>query len=175
MKFCVAILALALAAPATAMDLKSHDIVDGGQLGHQQVYPDCNGDNVSPQLSWSGAPPQTKSFAVTLYDPDARPAGFWHWIVFDIPVSASGLQRGAGRDPSQLPLGSVLGQSDFQESFYGGACPPQGSGQHHYRFTVWALDTAALPFDTNVTGSTIAPYLTQHALAQATLTALYQR
>jgi hypothetical protein len=175
MKLTPLLFALALAGPAAGMDIKSHDMTDGGPLGLQQVYPDCNGDDVSPQLAWSGAPAGTKSFAVTLYDPDAKPAGFWHWIVFDIPANASGLQRGAGRDPSQLPIGSMLGQSDFQESLYGGACPPQGSGQHHYRFSVWALDSAALPFDTNVTGNTIEPYLKQHALAQATLTVLYQR
>ncbi|HEY1630495.1 MAG TPA: YbhB/YbcL family Raf kinase inhibitor-like protein [Rhizomicrobium sp.] len=175
MKFFAAAALLALASSAQALDVKSHDMIDGATLRTQQVYPDCNGDNVSPQLSWSGAPEGTKSFAVTLYDPDAPPVGFWHWIAFDIPANATGLQRGAGRDPSQLPIGTVQGQNDFQDSGYGGACPPQGSGLHHYRFTVWALDAATLPFDTDVTGSAIDAALKKHALAQATLTAVYQR
>jgi len=175
MRFFAAATLLALAASAQGMDLKSHDMADGHTLSSQQVYGDCNGDNVSPQLSWSGAPAGTKSFAVTLYDPDARPAGFWHWIAFNIPATANEMPRGAGRDSSQLPVGTVQGQNDFQDSGYGGACPPQGSGPHHYRFTVWALDTASLPFGADVTGSTIEPALKQHALAQATLTAIYQR
>jgi Raf kinase inhibitor-like YbhB/YbcL family protein len=169
------VLLLALTAPALAMDVKSHDMAEGALLSTQQVYTDCNGDNVSPGLAWSGAPAGAKSFAVTLYDPDAHPNGWWHWIVFDIPASATSLVRGAGGDPSQLPAGAVQGQNDFSASSYGGACPPPGSGVHHYQFTVWALDTASLPFDTNVTGNTIGPWLKKHALGQAVLTPVYQR
>lgn len=175
MKFFTAATLLALAASAQGMDVKSHDMAEGATLRTQQIYPDCNGDNVSPQLSWSGAPAGTKSFAVTLYDPDAKPAGFWHWLAFNIPANVSDLQRGAGRDPSQLPIGTVQGQNDFQDTGYDGACPPQGSGVHHYQFTVWALDEARAPFDTSATGSAVETYLKKHALAQATLTAVYQR
>jgi Raf kinase inhibitor-like YbhB/YbcL family protein len=166
---------LALTAPAQAMELKSHDMAGGAMLSTQQVYSDCNGDNISPQLAWSDAPAGTKSFAVTLYDPDSHPNGWWHWIVFDIPASATGLVRGAGANPSQLPYGSMQGQNDFSQSGYGGACPPQGSGLHHYEFTLWALDTDALPFDGDAPGSAVEPFLKKHALAKAVLTPVYQR
>jgi Raf kinase inhibitor-like YbhB/YbcL family protein len=179
MKFIGAILACGaamLAVPAGAMDIKSHDMADGGRLSTQQVYSDCNGDNISPILAWSGAPAQTQSFAVTLHDPDAKPHGFWHWIVFDLPATTTGLTRNAGvSGGSDLPAGAIQGDNDFSENAYGGACPPPGSGPHHYEFTVWALDTAALPFDANVTGVAMESYLKKHAIAQATLTAIYQR
>jgi Raf kinase inhibitor-like YbhB/YbcL family protein len=177
MKSAIAMLACMLSASAAfAMDLRSHDIADGGKLSNQQVYLDCNGDNVSPTLIWSGAPAGTKSFAVTLYDPDAKPDGWWHWIVFDIPASVTSLPRNAGaKGNAGLPPEAGQGTNDFSENAYGGACPPQGSGVHHYQFTVWALDSATLPFDAGATGVAIGPYLKTHALAQATLTALYQR
>jgi Raf kinase inhibitor-like YbhB/YbcL family protein len=163
------------AMPTSAMDVTSHDVRDGARLSNQQVYTDCNGDNVSPELVWSGAPAGTKSFAVTLFDPDSTPDGWWHWIVFDVPAKAQSLARGVGSAPSQLPIGSIEGENDFGANAYGGACPPQGSGLHHYQFTIWALDTAALPFDATVTGSAIGPYLAKHALGEARLTAVYQR
>ena len=175
----MAMLACALSTAVTAafgMALKSHDIVDGGMLSSQQVYSDCNGDNISPTLSWSGMPADTRSFAVTLFDPDSKPNGWWHWIVFDIPANTASLPRNAGvAGNSGLPHDAVQGASDFSENAYGGACPPQGSGAHHYQFTVWALDTASLPFDAGVTGVAIGPYLQKHAIDKATLTANYQR
>ncbi len=174
MKSLVLLFALA-ATPALAMDIKSHDVAEGSMLGTQQVYSECNGDNVSPAIAWSDAPADTKSYAVTLFDPDAKPNGFWHWIVFDIPPKATSLSRGVGANPAQLPEGAIAGQNDFSASAYGGACPPPGSGFHHYQFTVWALDVASLPFDTNATGNAVGPYLKKHALAQVMLTALYQR
>ncbi|MGH6873209.1 MAG: YbhB/YbcL family Raf kinase inhibitor-like protein [Rhizomicrobium sp.] len=161
-------------AAARALEMKSHDMAEGAMLASQQVYPDCNGDNVSPELSWSGAPAGVKSFALTLYDPDST-GGWWHWIVFDIPPGASGLRRGAGNNPSQLPIGTVEGRNDFEQSGYGGACPPPGSGLHHYQFTLWALDVDSLPFDASTGGGAIAPFLKKHALAQTTLTAVYKR
>jgi hypothetical protein len=165
-----------LAGPACAMDLKSHDVTDGARLSTQQVYTDCNGDNVSPTLVWSGAPAETKSFAVTLYDPDGGPHGWWHWIVFNIPATVAELPRNAGVVGSAgVPDGAVQGDNDYSNNAYSGACPPPGSGLHHYQFTVWAMDSAALPFDAGVTGLAIGPYLKKHALAQATLTATYQR
>ncbi|HTQ13810.1 MAG TPA: YbhB/YbcL family Raf kinase inhibitor-like protein [Rhizomicrobium sp.] len=172
MKWLVALIALSV--PASAMEMTSHDMADGAMLSTQQVHGDCNGDNISPALAWSGAPAGTKSFALTVYDPDAS-GGWWHWIVFDIPPGTRGLAQGAGANPSQLPAGSIEGQNDFQRSAYGGACPPPGSGIHHYRFTLWALDTASLPFDTGSGGGDIAPFLKKHALATATLTPVYRR
>ncbi|MGB8364719.1 MAG: YbhB/YbcL family Raf kinase inhibitor-like protein [Rhizomicrobium sp.] len=160
----------AITAPASAMELTSPDVAPGAALALPQVYSQCGGGNVAPALSWSGAPVATKSFAVTLFDPDAA-GGWWHWIVYDIGARVHRLARGA----MPLPDGAQQGENDFGAMAYGGACPPPGSGVHHYRFTVWALDTPALPFDDPPKGVTIGPYLEAHALARATLTATYER
>ncbi len=170
----VALGALATISPARAMDLASADIVAGSALAQPQVYSRCGGGNVSPSLSWSDAPAATKSFAVTAFDPDAA-GGWWHWIVYNLPASTRSLPRGAGTDGAPLPAGARFGENDFGATAYGGACPPPGSGMHHYRFTVWALDAAALPFDAPPKGAAIAPYLETHALARATLIATYER
>jgi len=162
----------AVAQPA-AMQLTSQEIAPGARIAMNQVYGDCNGDNVSPELSWSGAPKETKSFAITLYDPDAR---FWHWIVFAISAKEHSLAAGAG-DPMRTLLGAPAeeGTNDFGHVGYGGPCPPAGDAPHHYRFTVWALDSATPTFDSSITGDKIAPWLKSHALAEATLEAIYGR
>jgi Raf kinase inhibitor-like YbhB/YbcL family protein len=164
--------ALAAAAPASALEVTSPDVAPGATLAKAQVHSQCDGDNVSPALAWSGAPAATKSFVVTLFDPDAQ-GGWWHWIVYDIPAAQSGLPRGAGA--GELPAGAHMGRNDFGKSAYGGACPPPGSGAHHYRFTVWALGTTALPVEGATEGQIIGPYLNTHALASASLTAVYER
>lgn len=173
----LAILALAvfLVRPAAAMTLTSHDIAPGTTMAMQQVYGDCNGDNISPQLAWSGAPAATRSFAVTLFDPDAD-GGWWHWIVFAIPPDRHRLQQGAG-DPQRalLTAPAVQGTNDFGSTGYGGPCPPAGDTPHHYQFTLWALDSAAPPFGSDVTGSRLLPWLKAHALAKAVLTARFGR
>ena len=175
-KSTVAVLALGgffgFAAQASAMELASPDVAPGATLAKAQVHSECEGGNVSPALTWSGAPTATKSFVVTLFDPDAQ-GGWWHWIVYNIPAAANGLSRGAGA--GALPAGARMGRNDFGKSAYGGACPPPGSGAHHYRFTVWALGTNALPTEGATEGEFVGPYLTTHALASATLTATYER
>ena len=164
------------ACPAMAMTLTSQDVQAGARVPDAQVYGDCNGDNVSPELSWSGAPGATKSFALTLFDPDAPGGGWWHWIVFDIPPARHALPRGAG-DPARTLLAgpAVQGISDFGSAGYGGPCPPAGDKPHRYEFTIWALDAAAAPFGSGVTGAKILPWLKAHALGKATLTARYGR
>jgi hypothetical protein len=176
MKAVIALAALALmtapaiAMAASAMDVKSAEFADGATLATAQVYGQCGGNNVSPSLAWSGAPAATKSFAVTLFDPDARDTGWWHWIAFDIPVSTTSLPKGG-----PLPADAVQGTNDFGDKIYDGACPPAGSGVHHYQFTVWAMDAAKLPFDTTVDGGVINSFLKQHSLAHATITPVLQR
>jgi Raf kinase inhibitor-like YbhB/YbcL family protein len=171
------VILLAVVPPASAqpaaMQLTSQDVSPGGRIAQAQVNGDCNGDNVSPGLSWSGAPKETKSFAVTLYDPDAR---FWHWIVFAVPAKDHALAQGAGNPVrTLLEAPAEQGTNDFGPVGYGGPCPPAGDAPHHYRFTIWALDSAAPPFDSSITGDRIAPWLKSHALAEATLEAIYGR
>lgn len=162
------------AAPAAAMTVTSAQLAEGGTVPRAQVYARCGGGNVSPALAWSGAPAATRSYAVTVFDPDAGDGGWWHWIVFAIPADRHALARGAGAQ-GHTPDGAMQGTNDFGGVGYGGPCPPAGASPHRYRITVWALDTATPPFGPDVTGKQIGPWLKAHALASATLTAHYGR
>jgi len=126
---------------AQTFTLKSADV--GGQATSKQVFKGfgCSGDNVSPQLSWSNAPKGTKSFAVTIHDPDAPTgSGWWHWVIFDIPAGVTELPTGAGDLSKNLaPKGAVQSMTDFGRPGYGGPCPPKGDGPHAYVVTVYAL------------------------------------
>lgn len=157
------------------MELTSPDFANGGKLSLAQVNTRCGGQNRSPALRWSGAPADARSFALTLFDPDAdNGAGFWHWLVFDIPAAANGLAENAGHGEG-LPPGTRQEANDFGEPGYGGACPPQGSGVHHYAFTLYALSAPRANSGVNVSGATLTAYLHAHALATATLVGTYQR
>jgi Raf kinase inhibitor-like YbhB/YbcL family protein len=124
--------------------LTSTTFTMGGTLPKSTEFKGCGGGNVSPQLSWTGSPPNTKSFVVTLFDPDAPTStGFWHWVVFNIPASVRALPAGAGSKTSPVAK-SLSGYTDFGFSHYGGPCPPGGDPAHHYMFTVFALDVPAL-------------------------------
>jgi Raf kinase inhibitor-like YbhB/YbcL family protein len=107
----------------------------------------CTGGNVSPALVWSNVPAGTKSLALQIHDPDAPTgSGFWHWAVYDIAPTVTGLPQGAGNSPSTLPAGAYGGNTDFLDTGatgvngnYGGPCPPQGDAPHRYVFTLYAL------------------------------------
>jgi Raf kinase inhibitor-like YbhB/YbcL family protein len=177
---CLSLCALS-AANAQNMTLASPDLKDGGSIANEQVFSGfgCTGGNVSPALNWSGAPEGTKSFAVTMYDPDAPTgSGWWHWVVFNIPAGVTSLPKGAG-DASKklLPEGAIQSRTDFGVGGYGGPCPPPGHGQHHYIFTVFALDVDKLPDakDDGASAALVGYDLNFHALAKATLTGLYGR
>ena len=107
----------------------------------------CTGGNVSPELRWENLPPGTQSLALQMYDPDAPTgSGFWHWAVYNIPPTATGLARGSGNSPVTLPAGAFGGNTDFMDTGvtgvngnYGGPCPPVGDKPHHYTITLFAL------------------------------------
>jgi hypothetical protein len=107
----------------------------------------CNGQNVSPALQWRNVPAGTKSLALQVYDPDAPTgSGFWHWAVYNIPPTATGLPQGAGNATDRLPAGAFGGNTDFMDTGatgangnYGGPCPPAGDKPHRYVFTLYAL------------------------------------
>lgn len=131
---------------------------------------------MSPQLSWQNAPKGTKSYAVTLFDPDAPTGvGWWHWIVFNIPADVNLLEIDGGSSNENLPSGSVQGYTDFGSNEYGGACPPQGDQPHDYIFTVYALDVENIPADETTTGAKLAFLIKDHILAEATITAKFGR
>jgi Raf kinase inhibitor-like YbhB/YbcL family protein len=158
-----------------ALELTSPDVANGAALRMAQVHSWCGGENRSPALAWSGAPKATESYAVTMFDSDANGGrGFWHWLVFNIPGTAKNLPAGAGSE-SALPNGAVQVDNDFGTPGYGGACPPPGSGTHHYTLTLYAIPAARLPPENNAGASAVVAWLKGHALATATLTGTYKR
>lgn len=134
-------------------EVTSTDIQDGEPLPAEVYAAHANGENRSPQLSWSGFPAETKSFAVTCYDPDAPTgSGFWHWAVANIPASVTSLPAGAG-DPALdlLPPGAITMPNEMRSSEFTGAAPPEGTGVHHYWFVVHALDVERVDIDPQAT------------------------
>lgn len=137
----------------------------------------CVGDNISPQLSWSNAPEGTKSFAITMYDPDAPTgSGWWHWLVFDIPANVLELVSNAGNVALNLaPNGAIQSITDYGSNGYGGPCPPEGHGLHQYIITVYALSVPTLGLDANTNPAVVGYYLNNNVLGKASLVAYYQR
>jgi len=159
--------------------LKSADIRPNGPIGMEQVFNGfgCSGQNISPALEWSGAPAETRSFALLVHDPDAPTggAGWWHWLVANIPVSTTGLARNAGTaDGSNLPPGSVQIATDFGAPGWGGPCPPVGDKPHRYNFTLYALKVERL--DLSGASASLAGYMVNgNAIAKARLTGRFAR
>ncbi|MCF8481143.1 MAG: YbhB/YbcL family Raf kinase inhibitor-like protein [Rhodospirillum sp.] len=160
------------------MTLTSPAFTEGATLPDRQVFDGfgCTGGNVSPALSWTGAPEGTKSFALLVHDPDAPTggAGWWHWTVFDIPADVTGLPEGVGKTGT-LPEGAREGRTDFGSTGYGGACPPEGDSPHRYNFTLHALDVTGLPVETDGPAAMVGYMINAHTLDKVTLSATYGR
>ena len=169
----------AASASAAPFTLTSPDLAPGARIADEQVGDKfgCTGASASPALGWTGAPALTKSFAVGLFDPDAQKgAGFWHWMIFDIPASATGLAKNAGDPQAGLaPTGAIPAHNGAGMPRYFGPCPPPGDKPHHYRFSVFALDVDKLGLDASATAATVEAALKTHTLAEATLIGLYGR
>ncbi|WP_039825066.1 YbhB/YbcL family Raf kinase inhibitor-like protein [Nocardia testacea] len=158
--------------------LTSTDVSDGATLGKAQVSGvfGAGGADVSPQLSWSGFPAETKSFAVTVYDPDAPTAsGFWHWAVADIPASVTELPAGAGSEGGELPSGAVTLRNDGGFAGYVGAAPPAGHGPHRYFIVVHAVDVESLGVPPEASPAFLGFNLFSHTLARAILVGTYEQ
>jgi Raf kinase inhibitor-like YbhB/YbcL family protein len=173
-------ISLSLAGLAHGADftLSSSDIAEGKTLSTHHVFQGfgCVGDNRSPQLSWNGAPSGTKSYAVTVYDPDAPTgSGWWHWTLANLPPSTTSLPTGAGGKGGALPAGASQGRNDYGQPGFGGACPPAGDKPHRYQVTVWALKVDQLPIDAQSSGALVGYMLNANALAKTTMTAMYGR
>src|SRR5215469_9122223 len=107
--------------------LTSKNLKDGGTMPEAQVFNGMGyqGGNLSPHLAWEDAPAGTKSFVVTLYDPDAPTgSGWWHWVLINIPASINELAEGSGSGKDKLPKGALQTRTDFGAPGYGGAAPP---------------------------------------------------
>jgi Raf kinase inhibitor-like YbhB/YbcL family protein len=164
------------AANAQSMTLTSADLKEGATIANEQVLKGsgCTGGNVSPALSWNGAPAGTKSFTISIVDPDGD--GWRHWVVFNIPPDTTSLPKGAGDVKKKLmPKGAIQSRNDFGSAGYGGPCPPPGDKPHRYQITVFAVDVDKLPNAKNdAVSAALAGFdLNSHTLAKATLTGLY--
>lgn len=158
--------------------LSSSDFEDGQSLSISQVsgMMGSGGGDLSPQLSWSDFPEATKSFAITVYDPDAPTAsGFWHWAVADVPVLTTSLASGAGDQyGAGLPAGAVQLRNDAGMLGYVGAAPPAGHGPHHYYVVVHAVDVDSLGLPEGATPAYLGFNLFMHSVGRAVLVGTYE-
>lgn len=162
-----------LASPVAAetFRLTSTSIAEGHQMDSTHVFQGfgCEGGNQAPDLAWSGAPAGTRSFAVTVYDPDAPTgSGWWHWFAFNIPADVTELPSN-----ETVPDGAVELKNDYGSIGFGGACPPPGE-VHRYQFTVHALGTE-LEIDDSVSNALAGYMVNANSLASASITAVYTR
>lgn len=163
---------------AQAFELSSPDFAAGTAIPIEFAFDafGCTGDNISPALAWTNPPEGTQSFAVMVHDGDANTggAGFWHWVVVDIPSETAGLAQGAGKD-TDLPVGSREMTTDFGVPGWGGPCPPEANEAHDYNFTLYALPVERLDIPDAATASFTGFVINQMALGSATFSASYDR
>jgi len=175
----IAIFSLPVLSQAAGFTLTSPEIKAGSTLPQRFEFNGfgCSGENKSPALKWNGAPKGTKSFAVTMYDPDAPTgSGWWHWQVYNIPAEVSELAANAGAlNSTSLPEGALQGRSDFGTPAWGGTCPPQGDKPHHYIFTVYALKTEKIEIPADASAALTGYMIHANMLGSASLTAKYGR
>lgn len=160
------------AAKTAKFSLSSADVKPGSKIADAHVFKGfgCEGGNLSPALEWKNAPAGTKSFALTVYDPDAPTgSGWWHWVVFNMPADTTAIAQGA------TPPG-VQGRTDFGATGYGGPCPPVGDKPHRYIFTIHALKIEKLEgLDANSPAAMVGYMINANRLAKAQFTAKYGR
>lgn len=172
---CLLSLACSLSFSVQAMELSSPNVKNGKSLQNAQIFNSwgCTGKNESPALKWTNVPKGTKSFAVTMYDPDAPTgSGWWHWVMIDIPADVNSLPENAGRKDSQdLPKGAIQLRNDFGYDGFGGACPPAGAKPHNYQITVYALKVPKLDIPANASPAYAGYYILANKLGKARIVA----
>ena len=157
-------------------ELKSSDVANNQILPRAQVSGifGAGGQDTSPELEWSGFPEQTRSFMITMFDPDApTPSGFWHWFVINLPAHITSLSAGAGDSDETLPAGALHLANDAGLHRYLGAAPPPGDDPHRYFVVVSALDVAETGLPTSTTPALASFQMLSHVIARATLIPIY--
>ncbi|MFC0507095.1 YbhB/YbcL family Raf kinase inhibitor-like protein [Micromonospora costi] len=155
--------------------LTSDDVQNGEPMDVRHAHHSVGGENLSPQLTWSDFPAETRSFTITCYDPDAPTgSGFWHWVLVNVPTDVTQLPRGAGGGASVDLGGAFAVRNDYGEQGYGGAAPPAGDRPHRYVFAVHALDVDRLDLTPDATPAYVGFNLAFHTLARAVIRPTYQ-
>ncbi|MED5619923.1 YbhB/YbcL family Raf kinase inhibitor-like protein [Ideonella sp. BN130291] len=174
-----ALISLSTVIHAAGFQLTSPDIQAGGRIDKRFEFNGfgCSGENKSPALQWSGAPAGTRSFAVTVYDPDAPTgSGWWHWSVINLPADVTALKPDAGAaGGANLPQGASQVRIDYGAAAWGGMCPPQGDKPHRYVFTVHALKVDKLEVPADATAALAGYMINANTLGKASFTATYGR
>ena len=174
-----AVLGAASLASAAGFTLTSPDVKPNAMMDKKFEFNGfgCAGENKSPALKWTGAPKDTKSFALTVYDPDAPTgSGWWHWSVVNIPASTTELPADAGAvGGANLPKGALAVRTDFGQAGWGGACPPEGDKPHRYIFTVYALKTDKLDIPPDATAALAGFMINANQIGKASFTGKYGR
>jgi len=152
------------------MQIQSSAFKDGDRLPKRYS---CDGDDMSPPLAWSGAPENTRSFAIFCDDPDAPSGTFHHWAAYDIPRTTHELPENFASDVARSLV--LQGVNDFGRMGYGGACPPKGHGEHHYHFKVMALDCGHLDTHGRENCADVETMAREHCIAEAELVGTYSR
>ena len=172
-------LSVSISVSADSLTLSSQDIAQGEFMAKAQEFNGfgCSGGDISPHLKWSNPPKGTKSFAITAYDPDAPTgSGWWHWQVVNIPMTLMEVLSGAGDTKTNIaPAGSIQIQNDYGNRGFGGACPPEGHGVHHYRFTVHALSVEKLELPEDASGALAGYMINANTIESSTIESLYKR
>jgi len=150
-----------------ALTLSSSAFSEGGTIPEEYT---CDGNDISPDLTWSGAPDETHSFALIMHDPDAPKGDFTHWLLWDIPGSTTALAKGAGGASA-----GTDGKNSFGNLGYGGPYPPPGDEPHHYFFDLYALDIESLGLFHNARRADVEAAMQGHIVAQAQLMGRYGR
>lgn len=173
-----AILAAAVCAPISSsaangnFTVYSPDFKDGMTLVKSNEFNGmgCNGKNIAPEIRWKNAPIDAKSFALTVYDPDAPTgSGWWHYVAYNIPA------KDKAHDAAKASAGILTTTNDAGFKGFMGPCPPVGHGKHHYIFTVYALNTEKLDLPDNASSAMVGYMINQHKITSATMTGLYER
>lgn len=164
---------------AQALTINSSDIKPNSKWPNKHIFNDfgCKGKNISPQISWADAPEGTKSFAFTIYDPDAPTgSGWWHWLVVNIPATQKELPTNFGAQNNFKLTNDILQiRNDFGMFKFGGSCPPKGDKVHKYIFTIYALKTDKLDLSENSTAAFAGYFINQNILAKASFEAYNSR